>query len=399
MQTPPTQEQIVTPWVATCGTNGFEYNKLIQQFGVQPISPELLERFERLTHHKPHHWLRRNIFFAHRDLEQILNDYEQNKPIYIYTGRGPSTKSLHLGHMIPFMFTKWLQDVFGAIVVVQMSDDEKYYFKNIDFDTVYQMQYENARDIIAIGFNPDKTFIFSSHDYSTTPAARSIFHTLCKRINMNTIKDIFGFADNANMGQYIWPLHQMAPSLSKYFAPIFGTEKSIRCIIPCAIDQDPYFRCIRDVAKSFHCYKPSLILAKFLPALEGNAKMNSSNASTQQNKTIFMSDDIKTIPNTIKRYAFSGGKQTLEEHRRLGGDLGIDISYQYLRYFLSDDDELDRIAKEYSSGKMLASEIKQILSNTLVQLIQSHQLRRAEVTPDQVKYFYNMEKFCTNSNN
>jgi hypothetical protein len=32
----------------------------------------------------------------------------------MYTGRGPSSDALHLGHTIPFTFTKWLQDVFDV---------------------------------------------------------------------------------------------------------------------------------------------------------------------------------------------------------------------------------------------------------------------------------------------
>jgi hypothetical protein len=27
------------------------------------------------------------------------------------------------------------------------------------------------------------------------------------------------------------------------FPHIFGNRKDVRCLIPCAIDQDPYFRC------------------------------------------------------------------------------------------------------------------------------------------------------------
>lgn len=76
-----------------------------------------------------HPWLRRGIFFSHRDFEQILDLYEQKKPFYLYTGRGPSSDALHMGHLIPFMFTKWLQDTFDVPLVIQMTDDEKYLWK------------------------------------------------------------------------------------------------------------------------------------------------------------------------------------------------------------------------------------------------------------------------------
>lgn len=42
-----------------------------------------------------------------RDLELILTAYEQKKPFFLYTGRGPSSEAMHLGHLIPFIMTKW----------------------------------------------------------------------------------------------------------------------------------------------------------------------------------------------------------------------------------------------------------------------------------------------------
>ncbi|KAG8905082.1 tryptophan--tRNA ligase [Tulasnella sp. 417] len=165
-------EQVVTPWDVQGGVTedgkqlGIDYDKLIAQFGTRAIDAELLQRFERLTGHKPHVLLRRGMFFSHRELGRILDRYEAGKPFFLYTGRGPSSDSMHLGHMIPFMFTKWLQDVFDVPLVVQLTDDEKYLFKHeLKLDQVQQFARKNARDIIACGFNLDKTFIFSNLSY------------------------------------------------------------------------------------------------------------------------------------------------------------------------------------------------------------------------------------------
>ena len=76
-------DQIVTPLKTECGHEGFNYDRLIKKFGVQPITTELLKRFENVTGHKPHIWLTRDIFFAHRQLDKILDDYEKKKPIFI----------------------------------------------------------------------------------------------------------------------------------------------------------------------------------------------------------------------------------------------------------------------------------------------------------------------------
>ena len=45
-------------------------------------------------------------------------------------------------------------------------------------------------------------------------------------------------------------------------------------------------------------------------------------------------------------HAFSGGRETTEEHRRLGADLSVDVSIAYLEFFLEDDQELERIKTE-----------------------------------------------------
>src|SRR3990167_4102899 len=116
----------------------FCYTNLVKQFGANLITPDLIERFEKVTKLKPHYLMTRGIFFSHRDLDLILNDYEAGKEIFLYTGRGPSSESLHIGHMISLMFTAYLQKAFNAIVVIQMSNDEKFYFKKelTSFETI-----------------------------------------------------------------------------------------------------------------------------------------------------------------------------------------------------------------------------------------------------------------------
>ena len=109
----------------------------------------LRSRWQRIMGpEKPiHPWLQRGIFYSHRDLcvyfncsrapsrfnratsfthlvphtcagsffqlthrrDQILDCVERGHPFYLYTGRGPSSESLHMGHLVPFQFTKWLQ--------------------------------------------------------------------------------------------------------------------------------------------------------------------------------------------------------------------------------------------------------------------------------------------------
>ena len=56
-----------------------------------------------------------------------------------------------------------------------------------------------------------------------------------------------------------------------------------------------------------------------------------------------MTDTPNQIKNKINRHGFSGGQETEEEHRRLGGNPDVDVSYQYLTFMLDDDEELAKM--------------------------------------------------------
>lgn len=64
-----------------------DYNKIVADFGVSLLTQDLVARVERLTGRPAHPFLKRGIFFAHRDLHEILDCYERGEPFYLYTGR------------------------------------------------------------------------------------------------------------------------------------------------------------------------------------------------------------------------------------------------------------------------------------------------------------------------
>ena len=365
--------------------------KLINDYGSQPINDELLARFEKVTQHQPHEWLRRGIFFSHRDLHLILDAHEKGEKFYLYTGRGPSSESLHMGHLIPFRFTKWLQDVFDCPLVIQLTDDEKFLWKDLGLAECHRLAFENAKDIIACGFRPDKTFIFSDLNYYN-----EMYTTILeieKRVTFNQVKGIFGFNGSSSIGKVAFPAVQAAPSFSRSFQIPLKGNSNMRCLIPCAIDQDPYFRMTRDVAprmklckatKKKGCYKPALLHSVFFPALQGpNSKMSSSN----KNSAIFVTDTKKEIKNKVNKHAFSGGQDTMELQREHGANLIVDTSYQWLRFFLPDDDKLKEIGHAYSTGAMLTGEVKKILIDVLQEITAGHQQARAKVSDDMVHEF------------
>lgn len=383
-------DQIITPWEVEgeVGEDGkkkaVDYDKLISKFGTRKIGEDLLERFTKLTGQQPHLFLRRGMFFSHREFDKILDRYEKKKPFYLYTGRGPSSDVMHLGHMIPFVFCKWLQDVFGVPLVIQLTDDEKFLFKpSLTLEQCNGYSYTNVKDIIAVGFDPTKTFIFSNIDYMGGAFYRNVLK-ISRCITSNASKATFGFTDSDCVGKYHFVSIQAAPSFSNTFPHIFGTKKDIPCLIPCAIDQDPYFRLTRDVAQRLGYVKPALIHAKFFPALQGShSKMSASDDTS----SIFLNDAPSRIKNKINRYAFSGGGATIEEHREKGGNPDVDVAYQYLTFFLEDDEELQKINDDYRAGTLSTSELKQRCIQVLQNFVEDFQKRRAAITQEDIDKF------------
>ncbi|KAM3322741.1 tryptophan-tRNA ligase, cytoplasmic [Capsicum chacoense] len=403
------EEQVVNPWEVSAKDGGkIDYDKLIDKFGCQRLDKSLIDRVERLTTKEPHVFLRRGVFFAHRDLNDILDAYERGEKFYLYTGRGPSSEALHLGHLIPFMFTKYLQDAFKVPLVIQLTDDEKCMWKNLSVEESQRLARENAKDIIACGFDISKTFIFSDFDYVGGAFYKNMVK-VAKSVTYNKVVGIFGFTGEDHIGKVSFPPVQAVPSFSSSFPHLFGND-NIRCLIPCAIDQDPYFRMTRDVAPRIGYHKPALIESSFFPALQGeNGKMSASDP----NSAIYVTDSAKEIKNKINRYAFSGGQDSIELHRKKGANLEfmnatldhlhhekkhsklylvldtmqVDIPFKYLGFFLDDDKELKRIGEEYGSGHMLTGEIKKILIEVLTDLVERHRRARAAVTDEMVDAF------------
>jgi tryptophanyl-tRNA synthetase len=392
-QSDETNDDVVDPWnVSAKSEKGIDYNKLIERFGSSRIDAPLIERIERITGKPVHHLLRREIFFSHREMGMILDCHEQKKPFFLYTGRGPSSEAMHLGHLIPFIFTKWLQDTFDVPLVVQMTDDEKFLWKDLTLDETYRLTIENAKDIIAVGFDLNKTFIFADTDF----VADEFYRNVCKIwkcVTVNQAKHIFGMEDSDSIGKMAFPAIQAAPSFSSSFPLIFGGKKDVPCLIPCAIDQDPYFRMTRDVAPRLGFLKPALIHSTFIPALQGaQTKMSGSVAES----SIYLTDSPEEIKNKVMKYAFSGGRNSVEEHRKFGGNCDIDISYQYLSFFLEDDAKLAEIRRSYTSGELLTGQLKMELVEVVTKIVQEHQERRRLVTDEMVKEFMKPRKLNFN---
>ncbi|KAM0679597.1 hypothetical protein GINT2_002227 [Glugoides intestinalis] len=382
-------EQTITPWSVEASskddkTVSIDYDHVIMQFGCQKLTPELVKELEELTGAPIHRFLRRNLAFAHRDIEKVMECIKQKEKFFLYTGRGPSSESMHLGHAIPFIFCKYLQDTFRIPFVIQITDDEKFLCKNLSLESAIEYGRRNIKDIIAFGFDPDLTYIFSNFESSHLFLENIL--KISKSISLNEAMKVFGFDTSTNIGMVDFPAKEIAASFSSSFSFL---KKRMQCLIPCAVDQDPFFRLARDKCGVLGERKPASIYLSMLPDLQGtNRKMSASDPKS----SIYLNDSPEVVKKKINKYAFSGGQETLELHKELGGNTEIDVAYQYLRYFFEDDDELERLKNGYENGTILSGELKKLCIKTVQDFLVAYQKRRSEITDETIRQFKSTDK-------
>ncbi|CAD25963.1 TRYPTOPHANYL tRNA SYNTHETASE [Encephalitozoon cuniculi GB-M1] len=383
-------EQRITPWdVEVVSTDevpvAIDYDKIINQFGCEKFNQALADRLEKLSGKPAHYFFRRGIVFAHRDFNLLLDEIANNRPFYLYTGRGPSSKTMHIGHTIPFLLCKYMQDAFKIRLVIQITDDEKFLWKSMRLEDAMAYGRENIKDIVALGFDPKLTYIFSNVEASHHFEENIL--KISKTINLNEAIKVFGFDMSSNIGQVGFPAKEIAPCFSSSFRFI---GKGAMCLVPAAVDQDPFFRLARDKAKALGEKKPSSIYVSLLPDLKGvNRKMSASDP----NSSIYLDDAQDTIRKKIIAYAYSGGRKTLEEHREKGGDIDVDVPFEYLKYFLDDDQELEKYRSGYIKGEITSKEMKEKCVVVIQEFVSRYQESRKRVTDDDLRAFIDINKF------
>jgi tryptophanyl-tRNA synthetase len=355
-------EMVVTPWEVR---GKVDYERLIREFGTQPLTMELIQKIAKYTG-ELHIQLRRGLFFSHRDLDVVLDLYEKGVKFVLYTGRGPSGP-VHLGHLVPWIFTKHLQDHFKTRLYFQMTDDEKFLVKDeLGLKEATNYAYENALDLIALGFKPENTYII--YDVQDIDLLYDIALEVAKRVTFSTARATFGFQESTNIGWVFWPAIQAAPC----FIHAKLTRENVPALIPAAIDQDPYWRITRDVAPKLGYYKPAQIHCRLLPGLGVGGKMSASEPET----CIFTIDPPEVVKRKVWN-AFTGGKPTVAEQRKMGGDPSICTIFQYFLFMFEEDDEkLNEREKKCKAGEILCGECKTELTDRINSFLENHRRKR-----------------------
>lgn len=362
----------ITPWDVS---GDIDYGKLIREFGVYPLK-ELPTIFNKEV------FFRRNFVFAHRDIQRILEAVHNKKPFVMMTGLMPTGK-FHIGHMLLAQQMIFYQKL-GAKIYIAVADIEAYNARNQSLEDSRKIAVEEyIKNYIALGLKPENCEIYfqseRSKDAKKTNAYYRLQNLLARYATFNEFKSVYG---EISPGKMIASLLQASDMLH---AQLPEFEGLVPVVVPVGIDQDPHLRLARDMAAKIK--NPSFIQLSstyhmFVPGL-GGGKMSASDP----NSFIALTDDAATVKKKINKYAFSGGRDTLEEHRKKGGVPEIDVSFQYLKaFFEPDDKKLQKIYDDYKSGKLLSGELKQIAIEKINKFLEEHQKRRKEAEKVMKKY-------------
>lgn len=346
------------PW----GTSAVkDYSRLQSEFGIEPVAP-LLPRFKKPSPH-----LSRGIDFGQRDLGRILDAVDKNKPYAVMSGIKP-TGDFHLGtkmtadDMVYFQSLSKKGTVFYAV-----ADVEAYADNGLSFEQTSKIATRNVADILALGLDPDRAVVYLQSEELKVMQLGTVFS---RGVTNNMLRAIYG---ERQIGLYLAALFQAGDILMPQLEELGGPKP---VLVPVGADQDPHIRLARDLAARYHdeygFIPPSAIYHRLMLGLGGSDKMSKRAATS----LLTLDDTPRDAAQKIS-HAFTGGRDTVEEQRRLGARADICPVYDLYRFhFAKDDEHVERVYHECTTGIRLCGECKQEVIGLVKTFLESHHKKR-----------------------
>lgn len=333
---------LIDPWASS----SVDYDKLVNKFGIKKFS-DILDDIDN-----PISLMKRGVIFGHRDFDKFIPLINEKKDFTVVTGMMPSGK-MHIGHKMVVDQLKWYLDK-GGKLSLPIADMESYGARDISFDEAKKIAItEYLSNYISLGLDlTDKNvFVYLQSELSLV---KDLTFELSKKTNFNELKSIYGFTGSTNISHLYVPLVQVADILLPQIEE-FGGPKHV--VVPVGVDQDPHIKLTRDLSDRFKSkfgfIPPFSTYHRFLTGLTGG-KMSSSEPKT----AIFLNDTPEIAGKKVKS-SKTGGRESLEEQKKLGGCPDQCVVYEMLVYHLIDSDEkLNEIYNDCISGTLLCGECK-----------------------------------------
>ena len=335
-----------------------DYERLYKEFGIEPFNP-ILSKVPN-----PSVYMRRGIVFGHRDFDRILNAMQKHEEFAVLSGIKP-TGEFHLGTLMTAKEIIYFQQ-HGAQTFYCIADIEAYEDNKIPFEKSEKIAMNNVADLLALGLDPKRAYIYRQSKESNVKDLAIIFG---RAVTLATMKAIYG---QRNIGLYLAALIQAGDILLPQLEE-FGKPKPT--VIPVGVDQDPHIRFTRDLAQIF--YKkygfvlPSSTYHKLMKGLDGSPKM-----SKRLMNYFTLHDKPETIAKRISN-AFTGGRATIKEQRELGGVPEICPVYEICMFhFVEDDTGIIKVYNDCKAGKLMCGEHKKQAIDIVSKFVREHQRKK-----------------------
>lgn len=335
--------------------------KLVSQFGASLIS--------EMKDLPDFYAFRNGLIYSHRNFDDFMRRLKSGEKSAVVSGFNASMTP-HIGHISVFDTNLYFQKEHNVQVYMPISDDESYVSGKIsDQEEGLKNSITIARAMIAYGYDPSKTHIIIDQLYTQI---YNLAIKLSRGINMSEIKAVYGYSSDKNIGLHFYPAIQSAHII---FPNTLGYRN---VIVPIGPDEDAHLRVCRDVAEKFGFDKPAVLHSRFLMGTDGT-KMSKS-----KNNGIFLMDTIKSIRKKVMN-SYSGGRVSVDEHRKLGGIPEIDVSFQYLKSYFMTPEDSGLLYTRYKKGEILTGEIKTMLFEKISKRIEEFQERYEKTDRNVVK--------------
>jgi tryptophanyl-tRNA synthetase len=343
------------------------YERLHQEFGIERLEPIL----PRIKHPSAH--MRRKIDFGHRDLGRVVDAVDSDKPFAVMSGIKPSG-DFHLGTKMTADDMIYFQSLSKrATVYYCIADVEAYNDNGLTFAESSKTAIRNVADILALGLDPERAVVYKQSEEIRVMRLSTIFSS---SVTNNMLRAIYG---ERQIGLYLSALIQAGDILMPQL-PELGGPKPV--VVPVGADQDPHIRLARDLAASyredFRFIPPSSVYHRLTRGLDGSPKMSKRNPGSS-----FSLEDSPAAAGKVVMSAFTGGRASVDEQRRLGGEADKCPVYDlYLFHFAEEDEYAKRVYDECYAGTRMCGDCKKELATLVKKYLEDHRKRRDSLMKD-----------------
>jgi len=410
-------QHAINPWASAQTT---DYQRIFSEFGIEPIEP-LVERLPKVPP-----FIERGIVIGHRGYEQIVEAMQQRRRFYVMTGFMPSGHP-HLGHLMVMREVVWHVEQ-GALGYIAIADREAHAVRGISWEDCARYGREYLECLYALGFRG------TTYYQSRNNRLKDLAFEAAIKVNFSDLSAIYGFGLDTSLAHAMSVITQVADILFPQLDAGPGPT-----VVPVGVDQDPHLRLTRDVAfklrmftvedrgeyisvrsknapplalKDIACrfsrakryeghvdlygedirkvqdvvreveichggtgfYTPSSTYHTFMPGLQGG-KMSSSVPAS-----LFSFDEAEAAVKKKVMSAITGGRTTLEEQKKMGGEPERCAIFQLnLFHMLPDDAALAELRKACLAGEVVCGRCKKETAERVANFLKEFREKRSAV--------------------